>query len=47
MPVSKQKKKPRDAKSLKEKLDAKAKAQDDKAICSLIQEDVSTQERAH
>jgi len=40
MPVGKHKRKPQNAKSLKEKLDAKAKAKDDKAICSLVQEDL-------
>jgi len=42
MPVGKQKRKPKDAKSLKKKLDEKAKLGDDKAICRLVQEDVST-----
>jgi hypothetical protein len=44
MPVGKHKKTPKNAKSLKERLDtkAKAKAKEDKAICSLVQEDVRT-----
>jgi siroheme synthase len=41
MLVQKQKKRSKNAKSLKEKLDAKAKAKDVKAICRLVQEDVS------
>jgi len=40
MPVGKHKRKPKNAKSLKEKLDARAKAKDRKAICRLIQEDL-------
>ena len=42
MPVGGSKKKSKNPKSLKEKLDTKAKAKDHKAICSLVQEDVST-----
>jgi len=40
MPVQDEKKKPKDAKVLKEKLDIEAKAKDTKAICRLIQEDL-------
>jgi hypothetical protein len=41
MPVDKHKKKPKDAKSLKKRLDEKAKAKDYKGIGALVQEDVS------
>jgi len=41
MPVQSEKKRSKNATSLKEKLDAKAKAKDVKAICRLVQEDVS------
>jgi len=41
MPVGKNKIKSNDAKSLKKKIDTKAKAKDDKAICSLVQEDLN------
>jgi len=41
MPVQDEKKKPKDAKALKEKLDVEAKAKNSKAICDLIQKDVS------
>jgi hypothetical protein len=43
MPVDKYKRKPKDAKSLKKKLDEKAKAGDYRGIGTLVQEDVSTQ----
>jgi hypothetical protein len=42
MPVNKHKKKPKDAKSLKKKLDIKTEAGDYKGIPPLIQEDIST-----
>jgi hypothetical protein len=42
MPVGKHKRKPKDAKSLKMKLDEKAEAKDYHEIPPLVQEDVST-----
>jgi hypothetical protein len=42
MPVDKHKRKPKDAKSLKRKLDEKAEAKDYHEIPPLVQEDVST-----
>ena len=42
MPVHRRKKPLKDAELLKKNLDVKAKEQDDKAIYSLVQEDVST-----
>jgi len=40
MPVQDEKKKSKDAKALKEKLDVEAKAKNSTAICRLIQEDL-------
>jgi hypothetical protein len=42
MPVSKNTKKPKDAKALKKKLVEKAEAKDYKGIPPIVQEDVST-----
>lgn len=40
MPVGQDKKKPKNAKSLKKRLDEKVVAGDDKAICHLVKEDL-------